>query len=86
MAALDQHFNGILPFVHTAEERSFRRAAARLGVTPAAVSKAVAKLEDELGARLLVRTSRQVARITWSTPLVASTGTSAPFRRSVTPL
>lgn len=61
MAALDQLFNGILPFVHTAEERSFRRAATRLGVTPAAVSKAVAKLEDELGARLLVRTSRHVS-------------------------
>lgn len=54
-------FQGILPFVHTAEERSFRRAAERLGVTPAAVSKAVAKLEDDLGVRLLNRTSRRVA-------------------------
>jgi LysR family transcriptional regulator for bpeEF and oprC len=54
-------FTGVLPFVHTAEARSFRRAAERLGVTPAAVSKAVAKLEDELGVRLLDRTSRSVA-------------------------
>ncbi len=54
-------FAGILPFLHVAEERSFRKAAERLGVTTAAVSKAVRKLEDDVGARLLERTSRQVA-------------------------
>ncbi|NVJ24913.1 MULTISPECIES: LysR family transcriptional regulator [Myxococcus] len=54
-------FAGVLPFVHVAEERSFRKAAERLGVTTAAVSKAVRKLEEDVGARLLERTSRQVA-------------------------
>ena len=54
-------FAGILPFVHVAQERSFRRAAERLGVSTAAVSKAVQKLETDLGVRLLERTSRQVA-------------------------
>ncbi len=54
-------FAGILPFVHVAEARSFRRAAEQLGVTAAAVSKAIAKLEGELGVGLLVRTSRHVA-------------------------
>jgi len=54
-------FAGILPFVHVAQERSFRRAAERLGVSTAAVSKAVQKLEGDLGVRLLERTSRQVA-------------------------
>ena len=54
-------FTGVLPFLHVAEERSFRKAAERLGVTVAAISKAVRKLEEELGARLLERTSRQVA-------------------------
>lgn len=54
-------FRGVLPFVCVAEEGSFRRAAERLGVTPAAVSKAVAALEDDLGVRLLERTSRHVA-------------------------
>ncbi len=49
------------PFVHVAEKRSFRAAASHLGVTPAAVSKAVAALETELGVRLLNRTSRHVA-------------------------
>lgn len=49
------------PFVWTARLQSFTAAARRLGVTPTAVSKAVARLEDELGVRLLNRTSRQVA-------------------------
>jgi DNA-binding transcriptional LysR family regulator len=50
----------VLPFVRTAEERSFGRAAASLGVTTAAVSKAVRKLEDDLGVKLLDRSSRVV--------------------------
>lgn len=54
-------FTGVVPFVRTAEERSFSRAAEGLGVTTAAVSKAVRKLEDDLGVRLLERSSRTVA-------------------------
>jgi LysR family transcriptional regulator for bpeEF and oprC len=54
-------FSGIEAFVHTAERGSFRGAAARLGVTPAATSKAVRALEERLGVRLLERTSRRVA-------------------------
>ncbi len=54
-------FSGILPFFHAAEERSYRRAAARLGVTPAAISKSVLKLEEDLGVKLLARTSRSVS-------------------------
>ncbi|MBS1152253.1 MAG: yafC4 [Myxococcaceae bacterium] len=57
----DELFSGVLPFFHVAEERSFRRAAQRLGVTAAAVSKAVLKLEEQLGVKLLARTSRTVA-------------------------
>jgi DNA-binding transcriptional LysR family regulator len=53
-------FTGVLPFVRTAEERSFGRAAHSLGVTTAAVSKAVRKLEVELGVKLLDRSSRVV--------------------------
>lgn len=53
--------SGVVPFVYTARERSFRRAAERLGVTPAAISKAVRKLEDELGVALLNRTTRRVS-------------------------
>jgi DNA-binding transcriptional LysR family regulator len=53
-------FAGILPFVATAEARSFTRAAAALGVTPSAISKAISKLEAELGVRLLQRSARAV--------------------------
>jgi DNA-binding transcriptional LysR family regulator len=61
MIRTDDLFSGVLPFFHAAEERSFRKAAERLSVTPAAVSKAVLKLEETLGVKLLVRTSRTVA-------------------------
>ncbi len=53
-------FNGVIPFVATAEARSFRVAARTLGLTPSAVSKAVARLEADMGVRLLHRTSRSV--------------------------
>lgn len=56
-------FAGVLPFVRTAEEHSFSRAAASLGISTAAVSKAVRRLEDTLGIRLLERSSR-VVRLT----------------------
>jgi DNA-binding transcriptional LysR family regulator len=48
-------------FVSVAEERSFTRAAARLGVSPSALSHAVRALEERLGVRLLTRTTRSVA-------------------------
>ena len=54
-------FAGVMAYVATAEARSFRAAASQLGVTPSAVSKAIAKLEAELGVRLLHRTSRTVS-------------------------
>lgn len=53
-------FRGVVPFVAVAEAGSFRGAALRLKVSPAAVSKAVQVLERELGARLFERDSRRV--------------------------
>ncbi|MFD2264455.1 LysR family transcriptional regulator [Lacibacterium aquatile] len=47
-------------FVAVAEVGSFSEAARRLGVTPSAVSKGVARLESGLGVRLLARSTRQV--------------------------
>ena len=44
-----------------AEERSFTRAAKRLGVSPSAMSHAIRALEEKLGVRLLSRTTRSVA-------------------------
>lgn len=52
---------GIEHFLAVAEARSFRAGARHLGLSPAAVSKAVARLEAELGARLLERSTRSVA-------------------------
>jgi DNA-binding transcriptional LysR family regulator len=48
-------------FLTVAEERSFTKAAKRLGVTPSAVSHAMRDLEEEIGVRLLSRTTRSVA-------------------------
>jgi len=53
---------GILStFLAIAEERSFTRAAKRLGVSPSALSHAIRGLEEGLGVRLLSRTTRSVA-------------------------
>ena len=52
---------GWTTFAAVAEGRSFAAAARRLGRSPAAVTRAVASLEQRLGARLLNRTTRSVA-------------------------
>ncbi len=48
-------------FLAVAEERSFTRAAKRLGVSPSALSHAMRGLEERFGVRLLARTTRSVA-------------------------
>ncbi|MGE8659501.1 MAG: LysR family transcriptional regulator [Achromobacter sp.] len=48
-------------FIAVAEERHFSRAAARLHISQPPLSYAIRQLEDNVGARLLARTSRQVA-------------------------
>jgi DNA-binding transcriptional LysR family regulator len=48
-------------FMVVAEERSFTRAAAKLGTSQSALSHTVRRLETRLGLRLLVRTTRNVA-------------------------
>jgi DNA-binding transcriptional LysR family regulator len=48
-------------FLAVAEERSFTRAAKRLGVSPSALSHAIRGLEERIGVRLLARTTRSVA-------------------------
>jgi DNA-binding transcriptional LysR family regulator len=47
-------------FLGVAQHRSFRRAAAELGVTPSAISQAVRTLEARVGAALFIRTTRSV--------------------------
>lgn len=48
-------------FLAVAEERSFTRAAKRVGVSPSAISHAMRGLEEGIGVRLLSRTTRSVA-------------------------
>jgi DNA-binding transcriptional LysR family regulator len=48
-------------FVAVADQRSFRAAATRLGVTPSALSHSMRQLEQRLGVRLLHRTTRSVS-------------------------
>jgi DNA-binding transcriptional LysR family regulator len=48
-------------FAVVADERSFTRAALRLGVSTSAVSHSIRALEERLGVRLLARTTRTVA-------------------------
>jgi len=52
--------DGVEAFLRVAEFRSFRRAAAELGVTPSAISQAVRALEERVGAPLFIRTTRSV--------------------------
>ena len=52
--------DGVETFLAVAQHRSFRRAAAELGVTPSAVSQAVRTLEANVGAPLFARTTRSV--------------------------
>jgi DNA-binding transcriptional LysR family regulator len=52
--------DGVEAFLSVARHRSFRRAAAELGVTPSAISQAVRALEARVGAALFVRTTRSV--------------------------
>jgi DNA-binding transcriptional LysR family regulator len=52
--------DGVEAFLSVAQHRSFRRAAAELGVTPSAISQAVRTLEARVGAALFTRTTRSV--------------------------
>ena len=54
-------FGELTAFVAVAEEKSFRKAAARLNLTASTLSHALRALEDRLGVRLLNRTTRTVS-------------------------
>ena len=54
-------FNHLAWFKAVAEERSFTRAAARLGVAQSTLSHTIKQLETRMGIRLLTRTTRNVA-------------------------
>ena len=55
------NFDELLAFLAVARERSFTRAAAKLGVSQSALSHTIRDLETRLGLRLLARSTRSVA-------------------------
>src|SRR3954466_15332014 len=55
------NLNDLLAFLAVAQERSFTKAAAKLGVSQSALSHTIRGLEEQLGLRLLTRTTRSVA-------------------------
>ncbi len=61
-------------FMAVADERSFTRAAAKLGTSQSALSHTIRRLEARLGARLLIRTTRNVAPTEAGERLIATLG------------
>jgi DNA-binding transcriptional LysR family regulator len=64
----------LLAFLAVARERSFTRAAAKLGMTQSALSQIIRNLEGRLGVRLLNRTTRSVAPTQAGERLFSSVG------------
>lgn len=56
-----ENLNDLAAFALVAQERSFTRGAARLGVSQSALSQTIKNLEQRLGFPLLTRTTRSVA-------------------------
>lgn len=56
-----ENIKDMLAFLAVAQERSFTRAAAKLGVSQSALSHTIRALETRLGVRLLTRTTRSVS-------------------------
>src|SRR6266446_2640914 len=58
---LRENLSDVLAFLAVARDRSFTRAAAKLGVSQSALSHTIRGLEERLGLRLLTRTTRSVS-------------------------
>jgi len=54
-------YAGVMAFIAVAAEGNFAKAGDRLGIGRSAVSRSVQKLEDQLGTRLFVRTTRSTS-------------------------
>lgn len=77
MVTAPDPFSGLSAFLAVAETGGFTAAAARLGVSPAAVSQAIKALEARLGTPLFIRTTRRVGLTEAGTALFARAGPAA---------
>src|SRR5436190_670612 len=69
-----EDWGSLAAFAIVAEERSFTRAAARLGVSPSALSHTVRRLEERLRIQLLARSTRSVSTTEAGARLLARLG------------
>jgi DNA-binding transcriptional LysR family regulator len=69
-----ESINDLVAFVAVARERSFTRAAAKMGVSQSALSHTIRLLEARLGVRLLTRTTRAVSPTDAGERLLAGIG------------
>src|SRR5688572_2533897 len=69
-----ENVSDLLAFLAVARERSFTKAAAKVGVSQSALSQTVRGLEERLGLRLLTRTTRSVSPTAAGERLLASVG------------
>ena len=69
-----ENVSDLLAFLAVARERSFTRAAAKLGVSQSALSHTIRGLEERLGLRLLTRTTRSVSPTEAGERLVLTVG------------
>ncbi len=69
-----EDWGSLAAFAVVAEERSFTRAAARLGVSPSALSHTMRRLEERLRIQLLARSTRSVSTTEAGERLLARLG------------
>src|SRR5437870_6672047 len=69
-----ENVTNLIAFLAVERERSFTRAAAKLGVSQSALSHTIRGLEERLGLRLLARTTRSVSPTEAGERLVQSIG------------
>ena len=67
-----QDLSDLVAFLAVAEERSFTKAAAKLGTSQSSVSHTVRRLESRLGVRLLMRSTRSVSPTAAGEELIAT--------------
>lgn len=78
-------FNQLTWFRIVAEERSFTKAAARIGVAQSTLSHAIKQLETRMGIRLLTRTTRSVSTTPAGERLLATITPAWPRSRTRSP-